>query len=173
MMEESSGRSILTTQHNKTTAAHAAATGVLQDQGGYDSVIVENCTPPPVGALKGNLPPGFLHIWDGIQASYAEQACVNSSASNIDEFWKSTLKGIIPVIPHVWCPILWGICSCLPQGRNSSHDHGGPPCCSWGRVFSISMGFCADRHCCRSRLCFCRLRRSHRRRLRHPWRVLP
>ena len=161
MMEESSGRSILTPQHNKTTTAHAAATGVLQDQGGYDSVIVENFTPPPVGAFKGNLPPGFFHILDDILALYAEQPCVNSSASNIDAFGKSTLKGIIPVIPHVWCPILRGVCSCLPQGRNALQDHGQPPCCSWGRVVSLSMGFCADRRCCFSRLCFCRLRRSH------------
>ncbi len=106
---------------------------------------------------------------DDILALYAEQPCVKSSASNIDAFGKSTLKGIIPVIPHVWCPILRGVCSCLPQGRNASQDHGQPPCCSWGRVVSLSMGFCADCRCCCSRLCFCRLRRSHRCRLRHPW----
>jgi hypothetical protein len=38
VMGESRDRSLLSSQHNNTTAAHAASTnGVLQDQGGYNS----------------------------------------------------------------------------------------------------------------------------------------
>jgi hypothetical protein len=95
MMGESSGRSLLTPRHNETTAAYAATAGVSQDQGGYDSNIVEVFTPPPAGALKGNLPPGFVRILDDIRLRMLSKLDVNSSASNVDAFGNSTLKGII------------------------------------------------------------------------------
>jgi hypothetical protein len=96
MTGESSGRFLLTPRHNETTAAYAATAGVSQDQGGCDSDIVEVFTPPPpTGALKGNLPPGFVRIVDDIKLRMLSKLDVNSSASNIDAFGNSTLKGII------------------------------------------------------------------------------
>jgi hypothetical protein len=58
-MGESRGRSLMSSKHKNTTAAHAASTtGVLQDQGGYDSDsnIMDVFTPPPAGAVKGSSP---------------------------------------------------------------------------------------------------------------------
>ena len=74
----------------------------------------------------------------------------------------------VPVSFHVLRPIPWGVCPCLPRERNNLRDRGRPPCCSLGRVFSLSMGFCADHRCRRFRLCLCLCRRC---RHRHPWRV--
>ncbi len=102
MTGESSGRSLLTPRHNEITTAYAATAGVSQDQGGYDSDIVEVFTPPPpTGALKGNLPPGFVRIVDDIKLRMLSKLDVNSSASNVDAFGKSTLKGIIDDIVDV------------------------------------------------------------------------
>ena len=41
MTGENSGRSLLTPRHNETTAAYVATAGVLQDQGGHDSDVVD------------------------------------------------------------------------------------------------------------------------------------
>ena len=102
MTGENSGRSLLTPRHNETTAAYAATAGVSQDQGGYDSNVVEVVfMPPPAGALKGNLPPGFVRILDDIKLRMLSKLDVNTSASNIDAFGKSTLKGIIDDIVDV------------------------------------------------------------------------
>jgi len=104
MTGKSSGRSLLTPQHNKTTTAHAATTRVLQDQvEGYDINIVDVFTPPPAGALKGNLPLGFvpIRILDDIKLCLLSKLDVNSSASNINAFWKSFLKGIMDDIVDV------------------------------------------------------------------------
>ena len=57
--------------------------------------------PPPTGALKGNLPPGFVRIVDDIKLRMLSKLDVNSSASNVDAFGKSTLKGIIDDIVDV------------------------------------------------------------------------
>ncbi len=81
VMGESRGRSLLSSQHNNTAAAHAAGTnGVLQDQGDYesDSNIMDVFTPPPVGAVKGNLPPGFVCILDDIKLPMLSRLNVNS-----------------------------------------------------------------------------------------------
>jgi hypothetical protein len=66
MTGENSGRSLLTPRHNETTAtaAYAATARVSQDQGGYDSNVVEVVfAPPPAGALKGNFPRGGLSVF--------------------------------------------------------------------------------------------------------------
>jgi hypothetical protein len=101
MTGESSGRSLLTPRHNKTTVAYAATAGVSQDQGGYDSDIVEVFMPPPAGTLKGNLPPGFVRILDDIKLCMLSKRDVNSSASDVDAFGKTTLKGIIDDVVDV------------------------------------------------------------------------
>jgi hypothetical protein len=96
VMGESSGRSLLSSQHNNTITAHAAiTTRVLQDQGGYDSNIMDVFTPPPTGAVKGNLPPGFVRILDNIKLCMLSRLDVNSLAANIYAFGKSTVKGMI------------------------------------------------------------------------------
>ncbi len=93
---ESSGWSLLSSQHNNTIAAHATSTtGVLQDQGGYDSNIMDVFTPPPAAAVKGNLPLGFVRILDDIKLCMLSRLDVNSLAANINAFGKSTLKRMI------------------------------------------------------------------------------
>ncbi len=62
---------------------------------------MEVFTPPPVGALKGNLPPEFVRILDDIKLHMLSKLDVNSSASNVDAFGKSTLKGIFDDIVDV------------------------------------------------------------------------
>jgi hypothetical protein len=97
-MGESRGRSLLSSRHSNTTTAHASGTnGVLQDHGGYDSGsnIMDVFTPPPASTVKGNLPPGFVHILDNIKLCMLSRLDVNSLAANIDAFGKSTLKGMI------------------------------------------------------------------------------
>jgi hypothetical protein len=56
---------------------------------------MEVFTPPPAGAVKGNLPPGFVHILDDIKLCMLSRLDVNSLPGNIDAFGKSTLKGMI------------------------------------------------------------------------------
>ena len=47
---------------------------------------MEVFTPPPAGALKGNLPLGFVRILDDIKLHMLSKLDVNSSASNVDAF---------------------------------------------------------------------------------------